>query len=148
MAHAKLTNGQLTYFTVGETLEIEGLMVTNPSIELIEKIDYKEVIYASGNGGMYQTESNIVIETPIPEPIAEVVLSPTEQRELAYKTEKLIEWQGIMLTCDEARVDRMSVYYELGEMEEYGALKALWLAARVEIQTRLPDYPVNDEFVM
>ena len=55
MAHAKLNNGQLTYFTVGETLEIEGLMVTNPSIEMIEKIGYKEVIYASGNGGMYQT---------------------------------------------------------------------------------------------
>ena len=108
--HAKLINGQLKYFTIGETLEIEGLMVTNPSIEMIESIGYKEVIHTSGNGGMYQTESNIVIETPIPEPIVEVVLSPAEQRELAYKTEKLIEWKGEMLTCDEARVNRMSVY--------------------------------------
>ena len=148
MTYAKLTNGQLTYFTIGETLEIEGKQITNPSIADIKKIGYKEVIHTSGNGGMYQTETNIVIETPIPEPIVEVVLSPSEQRELAYKTEKLIEWQGAMLTCDEARVDRMSVYYELGEMEKYDALKVLWLAARVEIQTRLPDYPVNDEFVM
>lgn len=51
-----------------------------------------------------------------------------------------------MLTCDEARLDRMSVY-ELGEVEQYEALKVLWMAARVEIQNRLPDYP-NDEFVM
>lgn len=145
MTHAKLTNGQLTYFTVGETLLIGDNLVTNPSIEMIEKIGYKEVIYASGNGGMYQTETNIVIETPIPEPIVEVVLSPAEQRELAYKTEKLIEWKGAMLTCDEARVDRMSVYYELGEVEKYDALKALWLEARVGIQTRIPDYEVYDE---
>ena len=143
--HAKLINGQLKYFTIGETLEIEGLMVTNPSIEMIESIGYKEVIHASGNGGMYQTESNIVIETPIPEPIVEVVLSPAEQRELAYKTEKLIEWKGEMLTCDEARVNRMSVYVELGELGKYEELKALWIAARLDIQARIPDFPEYDE---
>ena len=112
---------------------------------MIESIGYKEVIHASGNGGMYQTESNIVIETPVPEPIVEVVLSPAEQRELAYKTEKLIEWKGEILTCDEARVNRMSVYVELGELGKYEELKALWIAARLDIQARIPDFPEYDE---
>lgn len=75
------------------------------------------------------------------------MLSPAEQREIAYKTEKLIEWKGEMLTCDEARVDRMSVYVELGEVGKYETLKALWLNARLDIQSRIPDYEVYDDFI-
>ena len=66
MTHAKLNNGQLTYFTIGETLQIGESLVTNPSIEMIESIGYKEVIHSEGDRGVVEDGNYIIIETPAP----------------------------------------------------------------------------------
>ena len=58
-----------------------------------------------------------------------------------------IAQQGAMLTCDEARVDRMNVYFELGEVEKYEELKALWIAARLDIQARIPDFVYGETII-
>lgn len=137
MTHAKLNNGKLTYFTVGETMMIGETLVTNPSIEQIESIGYKEVINADGDRGVYEDGNYIIIETPVYIPS---VLTQAQLREQAYQNDKIIEWQGEMLTCDEARLDRMSVYYFSGQTEKVAALQELWLDARESIQLKYPDY--------
>ena len=136
MAHAKLTNGQLRYFTEGETLQIGEELITNPSLEQIEGIGYKEVINADGNRGVYEDGNYIIIETPVP--IVEV-LTPAQQRERAYQNDKIIEWQGDLLTCDEARVNRMSAYYYSGQTDKLTQLQQLWLDARESIRLKYPD---------
>lgn len=137
MTHAKLENGKLTYFTVGETMMIGETLVTNPSIEQIESIGYKEIIHADGDRGIVEDGNYIIIETPVYVP---PVLTPVQQREQAYKTDKIIEWQGEMLTCDEARLNRMSAYSYSGQTEKLGQLQELWMAARESIQLKYPDY--------
>ena len=136
MAHAKLTNGQLSYFTEGETVMIGNELITNPSIAQLESEGYKEVIYNQGNNGTYEDGNYIIIETPMPEVI---VLTPAQQREQAYQNDKVIEWQGEMLTCDEARLNRMSAYYYSGQTDKLAQLQQLWLDARESIQNKYPD---------
>lgn len=68
-----------------------------------------------------------------------VELTPAQQRQLAYETEPIISWQGEMLTCDEARLNRLSAYYYSNQTEKLQQLQALWLAARTEIQNRYPE---------
>ena len=137
MTHAKLNNGQLTYFTVGETLQIGENLVTNPSIEMIESIGYKEVIHSEGDRGVYEDGNYIIIETPAP--ILPPELTQAQKREKAYREDKLIEWQGEMLTCDEARLNRMSAYYYSGQTDKLSQLQELWLGAREEIRLKYPD---------
>ena len=136
MAHAKLINGQLRYFTVGETMQIGEELITNPSLEQIESIGYKEVINADGDRGVYEDGNYIIIEIPVP--IVEVI-TPEQHRERAYQNDKIIEWQGELLTCDEARVNRMSAYYYSGQTDKLTQLQQLWLDARESIQLKYPD---------
>ena len=138
MTHAKLNNGQLTYFTVGETLQIGDSLVTNPSIEQIESIGYKEVIHSEGDRGVYEDGNYIIIETPAP--ILPPELTQAQKREKAYREDKLIEWQGEMLTCDEARLNRMSAYYYSRQTDKLSQLQELWLGGREAIRLKYPDY--------
>lgn len=140
MKHAKLENGQLRYFTVGETMLIGEVLVTNPTIEQIESIGYKEVINADGNNGIYEDDNYIIIETPVPEAIQPPTYTQAQMRELAYKNDKIIEWQGELLTCDEARINRMSAYYYSGQTDKLSQLQELWMEARESIQLKYPDY--------
>lgn len=69
----------------------------------------------------------------VPEAIA-----PSKLRELAYASEAVIMWDGEMRTCDFCRGVLFS--YELTEnTTRHAELKALWMAARTEIQERYPD---------
>ena len=56
---AKLTNGQLDYFQ--QPTEILG-DATSFAMEL----GYKEVIHQTGTNGTYETETNIIVEVPVP----------------------------------------------------------------------------------
>ena len=138
MTHAKLNNGQLTYFTVGETLQIGDSLVTNPSIEMIESIGYKEVIHSEGDKGVYEDGNYIIIETPLPVIIPEIVLTPDEQREKAYENEPIIEWDGKLRTCDFIR-GLVRTYELLGNTEKVDQLITLWLEGREVIQLKYPD---------
>lgn len=66
-------------------------------------------------------------------------LTPNQLRQIAYESEQIINWQGEMLTCDKARLDRMSAYYYSNQTDKLQQLQALWLAARTEIQNRYPE---------
>ena len=73
------------------------------------------------------------------DPIVMAVVTPAKQREQAYANEPIIEWNGELLTCDNARLNHMSAYFYSDQTEKFEALKALWLQARTEIQTKYPD---------
>ena len=134
--HAKLINNQLVPFTVGETLLIGDRLITNPSIEAIETIGYKEVIYHDGNNGMYYEDNYLIVETPIPIPAP--VLTPEEQREIAYANELIIEWDGKLRTCDFIR-GLVRTYELLSDTAKVEQLIVLWLAGREAIQSKYPD---------
>jgi hypothetical protein len=130
MNKAKLINSQLIY--------AESYMngISNPTDEMLAEWGYKEVIFHEGNNDTYEDGDFIIVETPAPAPAP---LTPAKQREQAYATEAVIKWNGEMLTCDNARLNRMSAYFYSGQTDKYEALKALWLQAREEIQMKYPD---------
>ena len=41
----------------------------------------------------------------------------------------------------------MSVDVELGELGKYEELKALWIAARLDIQARIPDFVYDETMI-
>lgn len=138
---AKLTNGQLTYYTEGSTIQIGENLVTNPNEDMLAQEGYKEVIYHVGNGGTYIDGDFIIIETPAPEPIPE--LTADEKREQAYENEPVIMWDGKLRTCDFIR-GLIRTYELLADTEKVDQLIVLWLAGREEIKTKYPE-PVIPE---
>jgi len=130
---AKLTNGQLTYFTEGSTVQIGENLVTNPTDEMLESEGYKEVIYNEGNGGTYEDGNFIIIETPAPTPIP-----PAELRERAYENEPIIMWDGKLRSCDFVR-GLIRTYELLADTVKVEELIVLWLAGREEIKTKYPE---------
>lgn len=60
-----------------------------------------------------------------------------EMREKAYETEKCIEWDGDMLTVDEA--NNMFLKYDAEGNEKSDELTVLIAAAKAEIRKRFPD---------
>jgi len=130
---AKLTNGQLTYFTEGSTVQIGENLVTNPTDEMLESEGYKEVIYNEGNGGTYEDGNFIIIETPAPTPTP-----PAELRERAYESEPVIMWDGKLRSCDFVR-GLIRTYELLADTVKVEELIVLWLAGREEIKTKYPE---------
>ncbi len=67
-----------------------------------------------------------------------IPFTPAELREKAYETEKLIEWDGNMLTVDEA--NKMFLRYDAeGYTEKSAALTTLIAHAKAEIRARYAD---------
>lgn len=122
MIYAKLINGRLQYFTEGETVLIGDKMITNPTIEVIIEEGYKQVIYTEGNRGIYEDNNYIIIEIPTYSP---PIFTPAQLREKAYREDKVIEWNGELLTCDEARLNHMSAYYYSGQLDKLEQLQKL-----------------------
>ena len=131
---AKLTNNTLNYYTEGSTIMIGDRLVTNPNEAQRRSEGYKEVIHQSGNGGVYETDEFIIIETPIQEV---VVLSNEEMREQAYATEPVVMWEGKLRTCDFIR--GLIVTYQFLGSDKLEELKELWLEGRVVIKTMWPE---------
>lgn len=96
------------------------------------------MIHSEGDRGVVEDGNYIIIETPAP--ILPPELTQAQKREKSYREDKLIEWQGEMLTCDEARLNRMSAYYYSGQTDKLSQLQELWLVAREEIRFKYPDY--------
>ena len=66
-----------------------------------------------------------------------IPFTPEELREQAYETEKLIEWDGVMLTVDEA--NDMFLKYTAEGNTKADELTALIAAAKAGIRERFPD---------
>ena len=67
----------------------------------------------------------------------EIVPTPAEQREQAYNTERIIEWDGELLTVTEAAT--LWQYYAAEGSEKAGDLTALIVAAKENIRAKYPD---------
>lgn len=87
-----------------------------------------EFIKPTAPDGWVYDESN---GTFYPEP------TPTEQREKAYNTEKVIEWYGSTLTVTEAAT--LWNYYAAEGSDKATELQTLIAAAKAEIRERYPD---------
>lgn len=66
-----------------------------------------------------------------------IPFTPEELREQAYETEKLIEWDGTMLTVDEA--NDMFLKYDAEGNSKADELTALISAEKAKIRKRFPD---------
>lgn len=64
--------------------------------------------------------------------------SPSQQRENAYNTEKLVTWGEENLTVTEA-AQKWQYYAAEGDAETTAELSALIAAAKAEIRERIPD---------
>ena len=72
----------------------------------------------------------------IPVPVVEEP-SPAEQREAAYNTEAIIEWDGEMITVTQAA--QLWQYYAAEGNEKAGELTALIAEAKRTIREKYPD---------
>lgn len=78
--------------------------------------------------------------TPAVDP---VVLTAAEQREEAYNTQAVIEWEGEMLTVTEA--SQIWQYYAAeGDMEQAAAITARIAQVKKEIRSQWPDEGVTE----
>ncbi len=68
---AKLTEGQIEYFQQPDWL------LGDATIYAVEQ-GFKNVLIKTGTGGTYETETAIVIETPEPEQLQRVILTPLD----------------------------------------------------------------------
>ena len=71
-----------------------------------------------------------------PEPV-EPAPTPAEQREAAYNTETIIEWDGEMITVTQAA--QLWQYYAAEGNEKAGELTALIAEAKQTIREKYPD---------
>ena len=80
----------------------------------------------------------LLTNIPLPEPQPEPVLSPKEQRERTYETEPLIEYEGDMITVDEA--NKLFLQYSAeGNTQKYMDLQILIGRAKADVRARFPD---------
>jgi len=93
---AKIINGELEYFKQPD-------WILGDASKYATKNGYKEVIYQNGDKGTYETNDNIIVETPIP------VLTVDEQRRQAYGVELSVNWQDKLMTVDAA--NSLYLYY-------------------------------------
>lgn len=80
----------------------------------------------------------LLTNIPLPEPRPEPVLTPKEQREQAYETEPLIEYEGEEITVDEA--NKLFLQYSAeGNTQKYMDLQILIGRAKADVRARFPD---------
>lgn len=78
----------------------------------------------------------------IPEVVPELgTMTPSEQREEAYNTQPIIEWEGKQLTVTQAATKWY--YYAAEGSPKADELQALIVAAKENIRTQYPDEEVS-----
>ena len=97
-----------------------------------------KILAASGNalsvnGAVYRLNDDDFLEC---EKVT-FSLVPAELREQAYNTERVIEWDGAMLTVTEAAT--LWQYYAAEGSEKAGELTALIASAKAKIRAEYPD---------
>lgn len=134
MEYGRINNGVFERFTPGCTIQVGDRLITNPSAEQLVAGGWKEIIEHEGNGGVYEDGDFIIVETMLSQPIQ---LTPHQQRESAYQSDLLIEWDSELFTCDRFRVDRLSPYF-FAQNPRYEEALTAWLNARDQIQSMYP----------
>lgn len=136
--HVRMQNTSSSVRFVGDSLreleELTGLVIvfSESGFELraFDPADYFRQDIKDG--------SWLLTNIPLPEPQPEPVLSPKEQRERAYETEPLIEYDGDMITVDEA--NKLFLQYSAeGNTQKYMDLQILIGRAKADVRARFPD---------
>lgn len=85
--------------------------------------------------------STVTAWTPgnVPEPERK---QPAQEREDAYNSEPVVEWEGEMLTVTQAS-QKWQYYAAEGDMEQAAAITALIAQAKKEIRSQWPDEGVT-----
>jgi hypothetical protein len=91
-------------------------------------------VYVTDNADEAAIQAVIAAHDPAP--------APDKVREITYSTEKVISWQGQMLTVDEARAAWL-LYAPEGSPKA-DELTALIQAAKASVRTQYPDKPLKD----
>ena len=76
----------------------------------------------------------------VEEEVIEYELTPSQMREEAYNTEKIISWDGDLITVTEA--SQKWQYYAAEGSEKANALQSLIAEAKAEIRAKYPDKEV------
>ena len=123
MQYGKLENGEVIYYQ-----KPENILCEDPTLR-----GYKEVVTVIGDvGGITETETQIILT------ISERVKTVNEKRAEAYAYDKRISYKGLQLSVDEAL--KIAYSYNLeGRTEDAQYLTDLFLAAKNEIRTEIPD---------
>lgn len=107
-------------------------------------IETAEIIETTTNeaGESVQVPTGVYVVTSMtagvaPEPVAPEPVSPAQEREQAYNTEKLIEWDGQMLTVTQA--SQKWQYYAAEGSTRADELQALIASAKADIRAQYPD---------
>lgn len=104
-----------------------------PNNMATDNFPFGEVVAEEIDGVMTVT-SWVAGEIPVEQ---EPVLTPTEQRENAYNTERIIDWYGDMLTVTEAAT--LWNYYAAEGSERATELTRLIAVAKEEIRAKYPN---------
>ena len=152
--YGKLINGQI--LPAPNPLHVNRGMVYNPSGYLYSAVGYKpivdtpqpeqpedgtEVYYASHWEEIDGEIVRVWTETDPPEPEPVPVpkeLTPAENRELAYNTNLVIEWDSDMLTVTQA-AQQWAYYAAEGRTDKTDVLTALIAVAKEKIRAQWPD---------
>ncbi|MBQ2995926.1 MAG: hypothetical protein IJE22_01645 [Oscillibacter sp.] len=127
----------------------------NPTEEVYRKFGYLPVVetappeegyyepsWAEQEGKIVQVwteaEPPVVAEPEPQEPTPAPELTAAQQRELAYNTAHVIEWDGNMLTVTQA-AQQWAYYAAEGAEDKTAALTALIAKAKADIRTQWPE---------
>ena len=123
MQYGKLENGEVIYYQ-----KPENILCEDPTLR-----GYKEVVTVAGeSSGITETETQIILT------VSERVKTVNEKRAEAYAYDKRIAYKGLQLSVDEAL--KIAYSYNLeGRTEDAQYLTDLFLAAKNEIRTEIPD---------
>ena len=123
MQYGKLENGEVIYYQ-----KPENVICEDPTLR-----GYKEVVTVAGeSSGISETETQIILT------VSEPVKTVNEKRAESYAYDKRIAYKGLQLSVDEAL--KIAYSYNLeGRTEDAQYLTDLFLAAKNEIRTEIPD---------
>lgn len=144
-----ITNDQ-TYHAVRVLSTSRSVRFVGDSLSGLTELTGPVTVYADNNfklrvytpGDFLRQEitdgSWLLTNIPLPEPQPEPVLTPKEQREQAYETEPLIEYEGEEITVDEA--NKLFLQYSAeGNTQKYMDLQILIGRAKADVRARFPD---------
>lgn len=94
--------------------------VLNPTSDVLLSHGFKRIVYSVGNDGLTEDDNYIYVQTPLQPPV-----SASELRKAAYNSEKCIDWEGVLLSCNEA-ILAINAYNLIGEIAREIALKDKW----------------------
>lgn len=90
------------------------------------------------DGTIVEIEKNVEAYDAYMEANPEMVVPASELRRIAYETEPIVEWEGNMITVDQAE-DLFGKYFAEGREDVYETLRRVIAEAKTTIREQYPD---------